>query len=61
MAKLMTRLKSFILECKRVLKITRKPSKVEFKTIVKASALGMAVVGMIGFVISILRQVIFQG
>lgn len=51
--------KSFIIECKRVLRITKKPTKEEFKTIVKASALGMAVIGGIGFLIHILYQVLF--
>jgi protein transport protein SEC61 subunit gamma-like protein len=53
----LTKLKSFILECRRVLKITRKPTKQEFKTIVKASALGMAIIGAIGFLMHIIRQI----
>ena len=52
------RLKSFIIECRRVLKVTRKPTGTEFKTIVKASALGMAIIGLIGFAIHIVRQLI---
>ena len=55
----MVRLKSFLIECRRVLKITRKPTREEFKTIVKASALGMAIIGALGFVIHIIRQMIF--
>ncbi len=51
--------KSFCLECVRVLKVTRKPSKDEFKTIVKASAAGMAIIGALGFLLHILKQVIF--
>ena len=53
------RFKSFINECLRVLKITRKPSKLEFKTIVKVSGLGMMVIGLIGFVITMLKQLLF--
>ena len=55
----LVKLKSFTFECRRVLKITRKPTKVEFKTIVKASALGMAIIGALGFLIHILRQLLF--
>lgn len=55
----LVKLKSFILECRRVLKITRKPTKQEFKTIVKASALGMAIVGALGFVMHLLKQLLF--
>ena len=54
----MVKLKSFLLECKRVLRITRKPTKEEFKTIVKASALGMAIIGALGFLIHIIRQLL---
>lgn len=51
--------KSFFNECLRVLRITKKPSKLEFKTIVKVSGLGMVVIGLIGFVITMLKQLIF--
>ena len=53
----LVKVKSFLLECRRVLRITRKPTKEEFKTIVKASAMGMAIIGAIGFLIHILRQI----
>ena len=59
MKKQLVKLKSFILECKRVLKITRKPTGEEFKTIVKASALGMLVIGALGFIIHITKQLLF--
>lgn len=55
----LVKLKSFALECRRVLKITRKPTKQEFRTIVKASALGMAIVGAMGFIIHLIRQLLF--
>ncbi len=45
-------------ECVRVLRITKRPDKEEYKTIVKASGLGIAVIGMIGFILNILRQVL---
>lgn len=48
--------KSFLLECKRVLKVTRKPSGEEFKTIVKVTGLGMIAIGLIGFVIVMLAH-----
>ncbi len=53
------RLKSYLRECWRVLRITKKPTTDEFKTIVKVSGLGMAVIGLIGFVISIIKQLLF--
>ncbi len=48
---MLTRLKSFAIESKRVFQLTKKPSKTEFWTMVKVSALGMLVIGMIGFII----------
>ncbi len=56
---LIFKLKRFIVESKRVLRVTRKPNSVEFKTIVKVSGLGMAIVGLIGFVIQIMKQIFF--
>ena len=53
------RFKSFINESIRVLKVTRKPNKAEFKTIVKVSGLGMAVIGLLGFLITMAKQLIF--
>jgi len=54
------RFKSFIKECRRVLTLTKKPSSEEFKTIVKVSGIGILVIGLLGFVISMLFQVLFK-
>ncbi|MDO8628592.1 MAG: protein translocase SEC61 complex subunit gamma [Nanoarchaeota archaeon] len=51
--------KQFIGECIRVFKITKKPSKEEFRTILKASALGITIIGLLGFIIQITWTVIF--
>jgi len=51
--------KGFINESVRVLRVTRKPSKFEFQTIVKASGLGMIIIGLLGFVITMLKQLLF--
>ena len=51
--------RSFVTECIRVLKVTRKPSKEEFKAILKASGLGMAIIGLMGFLITMAKQLIF--
>ena len=53
------RFKSFINESVRVLKVTRKPSKEEFTTIVKVSGLGMIIIGLIGFIITMVKQLLF--
>ena len=53
------RFRSFINESIRVLKVTRKPNSLEFKTIVKVSGLGMVIIGLLGFVITMIRQLFF--
>ncbi len=50
-------LKSFSIECKRVLILTKKPTNEEFKTIVKVTGLGMIIIGLIGFLIQITKQI----
>lgn len=56
---LISKFKSFVVECKRVFRVTKKPSNEEFKTIVKASGLGMIIIGLIGFMISMIKQLFF--
>jgi len=53
---IMFKMKSFSQECIRVLRVTKKPTQFEFKTIVKASGLGILIIGLIGFIIQMLRQ-----
>lgn len=55
---LLSRLKSFILESRRVFRITKKPAKDEFKAIVKISSIGIAVIGIIGFIIQIIWAIV---
>jgi protein transport protein SEC61 subunit gamma and related proteins len=55
---LFSRFKSFFLESRRVFRITRKPTMEEFKGIVKVSAIGIAVIGIVGFIIQITWRLI---
>ena len=48
----------FIKDSKRVLKVSRKPDKQEYFELAKISALGVLVVGVIGFVIVLLGSLI---
>lgn len=52
------RIKDYFFECRRVLKITKKPGNEEFKTIVKVSGLGMALIGLIGFLVVLIRDLL---
>lgn len=51
--------KSFIRECIRVLKVTKKPDAIEFKTIVKVSGLGILIIGLIGFIVQMIKLLFF--
>ena len=54
------KLNSFIRECIRVLRITKKPDLIEFKTIVKVSGLGILIIGMIGFIVQMVKILFFK-
>ncbi len=53
-----TKAKSFIIQCVRVMKVTRKPDKEEFRMLVKVSGLGIAVIGTIGFLLHIIKTLL---
>jgi len=53
-----TKMKKFFIECGRVWRVTKKPSKFEFKTIVKVSALGIAIIGLIGFMVTLAKELL---
>ena len=55
---LWVKLKSFVKECYRVVQVTKKPTMVEFKTIVKVTGMGIAAIGLIGFAIAIVGQML---
>lgn len=54
--KILTSLKSFIEKCKRVWMVLKKPTKQEFITVAKVSAVGIFVIGLLGFIISIIMK-----
>lgn len=45
-------------DCKRVLKVARKPDGSEYLDFSKITALGMVVIGAVGFVIVLISQLI---
>lgn len=53
-----TKLKSFIKESIRVFKITKKPTKVEFNVIVKVTSIGIGIIGLLGFLITITKDLL---
>ena len=51
---LKSRLTSFFLKSKRVWHVLKKPTREEFISVTKISAIGIALVGVIGFTVSII-------
>jgi protein transport protein SEC61 subunit gamma-like protein len=51
---LKSRLEGFFLKSKRVWSVLKKPTKEEFVSVTKISAVGIAIVGVVGFAVSIL-------
>ncbi len=54
--KIFTSLKSFYGKCKRVWMVLKKPTKDEFLKVAKVSAVGILIIGMIGFIISLIMK-----
>ena len=52
--------KSFLMQCKRVWYILRKPTRKEFETVAKVSALGILVIGLIGFIMSVIMGILIR-
>lgn len=50
---------SFIKQCERVLKISRKPDNIEYKTVAKVTGIGVIAIGVVGFIITIVSQLLF--
>ena len=53
------KIRTFIQEAVRVLKVTKKPDAIEFKTVVKVSGLGILIIGLIGFVVQMIKVLFF--
>lgn len=52
------KLKTFYQQCIRVFKITKKPTKEEYKAIMKVSGLGILLIGFIGFIVHVIDQLL---
>jgi len=50
------KLKSFYQQCVRVWHLLKKPDKEEFSTIAKVSAIGLGLIGVIGFGIAMIMK-----
>lgn len=55
---MINKFKENLIEYKRVFTITHKPSIEEFKGIVKISSIGIAVIGLLGFLVHVIWNLI---
>ena len=53
------KLASFMGQCVRVWHLLRKPTSEEFKTVSKISAIGLGVIGALGFIITLVMNFIY--
>ncbi|OPX59573.1 MAG: preprotein translocase subunit SecE [Methanobacterium sp. PtaB.Bin024] len=51
-------IESFIKQCQRVLKVSRKPDREEYINVAKVTGIGIILIGVIGFIISVIGQLI---
>ena len=49
----------FLKQCERVLRISKKPDNEEYLTVAKVTGVGIIIIGLIGFILSIVSQVLF--
>ncbi|HLP80030.1 MAG TPA: protein translocase SEC61 complex subunit gamma [Acidobacteriota bacterium] len=54
----MQALKNYYQECVRVLTVTKKPTRIEYMTIAKVAGIGILIIGLLGFVIFSIAQLI---
>ena len=52
------RFRRFVSECRRVLKVTRKPNWPEYTSLAKVTGLGILVIGTLGFLLTLIKQLI---
>jgi protein transport protein SEC61 subunit gamma-like protein len=48
----------FIRQCRRVLHVSKKPDREEYTNVAKITGLGIILIGVIGFIISIIAQLL---
>ncbi len=52
-----TKTRSFLIKCRRVWRTLKKPTRKEFEQITKVSAIGIAILGVLGFLISMAMKI----
>ncbi len=53
------KVRRFFKEMIRVIHVTKKPNKEEYKNLVKVTGIGISIIGALGFVIFLIKQLLF--
>ncbi|KUO42222.1 MAG: preprotein translocase subunit SecE [Hadesarchaea archaeon YNP_N21] len=51
-------LKNFVYECRRVLRVARKPDRDEYLQISRITGVGMILIGVLGFIITLISYLV---
>lgn len=51
---------SFLKQCRRVLQVAKRPDRDEYYNVSRITGLGIVVIGAVGFVVTIIAQVLSQ-
>jgi len=54
------KVKRFLKETARILRITKRPNRQEYTSMLKITGLGIAIIGLMGFLIFIGKQLLFR-
>ena len=49
----------FLKQCERVLRVSKKPDAEEYKMVAKVTGIGIIIIGVIGFIITLISQLLF--
>jgi protein transport protein SEC61 subunit gamma-like protein len=49
---------NFLKQCERVLHVSRKPGRSEYINVAKVTGIGIILIGVVGFIISIIAQLL---
>jgi len=53
------KVRRFFKEMVRVIHVTKKPNREEYKNLVKVTGIGICIIGALGFVIFLIKQLLF--
>ena len=55
----MNNINQFLRQCRRVLYVSRRPDMEEYVNVAKVTGIGIIIIGVIGFIISLVAQLLY--